>query len=106
MDARHRLRSRADFERVTREGRRTATPEIVAYRVVRPERPEVRVGLSVGRRLGTAVIRNRTKRRLREAVRPLIAALEPCDLVIVARERAVTSSVDDLSAALRAALNG
>src|SRR5260370_7283460 len=47
-----------------------------------------RVGLTVSSQVGGAVVRNRVKRRLREAVRRGLSALPPVDLVIVARSSA------------------
>jgi len=49
------------------------------------------------------VVRNRVKRRLREAVRHEIAGLPAVDLVVVARSSAVKAGVAELRAWLRGA---
>jgi ribonuclease P protein component len=76
-----RLLRHADFERVYKEGRRHFSASMTFFYLVRPQAeihtraaahvPEfgLRVGFTVGRALGGAVVRNRMKRRLREAVR-------------------------------------
>jgi ribonuclease P protein component len=99
----NRLRARADFERVTGQGGRVAVPEFVLYHFARETPPDPRVGLAVGRRIGGAVVRNRVRRRLREAIRPLIPRLAACDVVVVARPPAVRSGVTELGTALEAA---
>jgi ribonuclease P protein component len=105
MHRRHRLRSSADLARVLRSGRRVTAPGLVLYRL-EPGGSEVpRVGFTVGRGLGSAVVRNRTRRRLREAVRPLLGAIVPCDLVIVAREAAVEASGSELARTVADALS-
>jgi ribonuclease P protein component len=62
-----------------------------------------RVGITVSSRVGGAVVRNRVKRRLREAIRHEMAGLPAVDLVLVARPSAVRSGVADFRAFLRAA---
>ncbi len=61
-----------------------------------------RVGLAVSRRLGSAVQRNRIKRLLREAARPLLRAGNGLDRVIVPRPPAVGASWDELRQTLQA----
>ena len=104
---RPRLTRSADFDRVYRRGRSAATRSFVLYAFPSSERDDdahddaetVRLGVSVGRRVGGAVERNRVKRLLREAFWALDAQLpEGHDFVIVARagaaETAEQSGVD------------
>lgn len=57
-----------------------------------------RVGITVGKKLGHAVVRNRVRRRLREIYRIHEAEFLPgWDIVVVARTRAVTASFDQLT---------
>jgi ribonuclease P protein component len=62
-----RLSRSADFDRVFRQGRSHAGRELVLYVFPRGEADEPRLGLSVSRKVGGAVQRNRVKRLLREA---------------------------------------
>jgi len=62
-----------------------------------------RVGITVSSKVGGAVVRNRVKRKLREAIRHEIAGLPAVDLVLVARASAVRAEVTDFRAFLRAA---
>jgi ribonuclease P protein component len=64
-----RLLKHADFERVYKQGRRHFAAHITVFYLARPEGEGWRVGFTVGRVLGNAVVRNRMKRQLREAVR-------------------------------------
>lgn len=60
-----------------------------------------RVGLAVSSKVGDAVVRNRVKRRLREAVRHELSSLPAVDLVIVARGSSVKATVPEMRAWLR-----
>jgi ribonuclease P protein component len=74
-----RLLKHADFDRVYKLGRRQFSPHMTLFYLPQREgaSPEecARVGLTVGKLLGGAVVRNRIKRRLREAVRLRRSAL-------------------------------
>jgi len=88
---RRRLSRSGEFERVYREGRSHASRHLVVYAFPRSddEDTQPRLGISVGRKLGGAVERNRIKRLLREAFWAGAEELTPGhDFVIVARPAA------------------
>jgi ribonuclease P protein component len=85
---RRRLSRSGEFDRVYRDGSSHATRYLVLYTFPRKEaeREEVRLGVSVNRKVGGAVERNKVKRVLREAFWNLSDRLPPGhDFVIVAR---------------------
>jgi ribonuclease P protein component len=80
-----RLTRSTDFKRVRRFGKSYAHPLIVLI-VSEGEDSRTRIGVAAGRSVGGAVRRNRAKRLLREAVRPLIPLIiTGKDLLLVAR---------------------
>jgi ribonuclease P protein component len=110
-----RLTKRADYQRVSR-GRRisieTFTLQSGRREATHPEAANARVGLTVTKRVGGAVERNRVRRRLKEALRaaaPLEAERDH-DYVLVARRdtlgRRFAALVDDVRNAFHAALRG
>ena len=81
-----RLSRSAEFERVYRHGRSTANRHLVLYTFPNPDADRPRLGLSVSRKVGGAVERNRVKRLLREAFAASQADLVGgFDVVVVAR---------------------
>jgi ribonuclease P protein component len=86
---RSRLSRSSDFQRIYRQGSSTASRFLVLYWFRRPAEPGdegPRLGLSVSKKLGGAVVRNRIKRLLREAFQANAGRLaEEYDLVVIAR---------------------
>jgi ribonuclease P protein component len=95
-----RLRDRRDFVRVERGGVRGHSTWITA--VVRPGRG--RIGLTVSRKVGNSVARNRVKRWLREELRHHKQVLAGLDVVFILKPDAATAArevlLDDAAKAL------
>ena len=86
------LRQNRAFKRVYARGRSAASGLLVVY--ARPNRSAGnRLGLTVSSKLGCAVVRNRVRRRLKEAYRLHETDLSSgFDVVLVARSRAVSAT--------------
>lgn len=105
------MRTRADFLRA-QKGRRFNTEtlglEICATPAVLAHAGAARVGFTASAKVGGAVVRNRAKRRMREAARALLPLLarEGHDYVLIARTATVSrpfaALLDDLTKALSA----
>lgn len=87
MHRRHRLTRSQDFDAVYRKGRSTTSRFLVLYWFPREEDgDEPRFGVAVPKSTGTAVQRNRIKRRLRELWRTRLEDVPGgCDYVLVVR---------------------
>ena len=102
---RRRLSRSGEFDRVYREGRSHASRHLVVYAFPRADAESPRLGVSVGRKLGGAVERNRVKRLLREAFWARAEALpDGLDFVIVARPAAGELARDGGGTAIEQAL--
>jgi ribonuclease P protein component len=91
-----RLRERRDFAAVYRRGRPYRS-ELLVLRALRTGQPLSRFGFTAAKTLGNAVVRNRLKRRLREAVRSL-DVVPGWDVVVNARRGAGVADYQRLRA--------
>jgi ribonuclease P protein component len=102
-----RMRRPEDFRRVLRTGRRAGGSVVAGYLLLVGSDGPVRsgdpakVGFIVSRAVGSAVVRNRVKRRLRELMRRRVASLPGgCMLVLRAYPAAASARQEDLAADL------
>lgn len=100
MQRKFRLTRSTDFKRVRRTGKSYAHPLVVLVAQA-SELSRARVGVTAGRTVGSAVLRNRSKRLLREAMRPLLPILPPgWDIILIARPALPLSSLSEIQQAL------
>lgn len=101
---RARISRSGDFDAVYRRGRSAANRHLVVYAFAREDAPPgapARLGLSVSRKVGPAVERNRVKRVLREQFAALTPGLPTgLDVVVIARPGAAEYLAERGSAAL------
>lgn len=118
---RSRLSRSAEFDRVYRQGRSAQHRVLILYRFDRPEDVPAgddgacRIGITVSKKIGGAVQRNRLKRQLNAAIRESEHLDEACDYVAIARQglielsegeggyEALSALVDELAAKLQPA---
>jgi ribonuclease P protein component len=88
VQRRYRLSRSRDFDAVYRQGRSVSTRYLTLYWFARDEAvDEPRLGLAVPKGTGTAVVRNRIKRQLREAWRARVEGIPAGrDYVLVVRQ--------------------
>ena len=103
-----RLRPKGEFEQVRQNGRSWSHPVLVIIAQARTatsiDRP--RVATTAGKRLGSAVVRNRLRRKMREAVRRVYPYLPAqIDLIVMARAPMIDADVPGITAALSEVLH-
>lgn len=92
-----RLRKSVDVQRVQRSGTRIRLQRVLIL-YTPSESEQTRVGFTVSRKVGNAVVRNRVKRWLREAVRHQMADIPSgVDVVVIAHPQAAEANLRLLS---------
>ena len=96
MERRYRLQKNGQFQYVYRRGKSAACKDLV---MLYAKGKGLRVGFSVSKKVGNAVVRNRTKRRLRECFRPYLGDVKNGLYVFVARPSAAEATFQSLEKA-------
>ena len=101
-----RRQRRPEFLRVASAGKKAAVGGVVLQALVRMDDAPARLGFTVTKKVGNAVIRNRTRRRLKEAARILLAQrpVIGADLVLIGRDSTRKRNFITLQADIRRAL--
>ena len=105
LNAENRLRKNSDFRIIYAKGKSYPHPVTVLYVLHRKEHIATgsrRIGFVVSKKQGGAVVRNRIKRRLREALRKKLPELCPgsYDLIFIGRSKAKTADWAELESAI------
>lgn len=85
MKKSYRVKKEKDFQRVFDTGESCANRKFVVYRLADSDQTHFRVGLSVGKKVGNAVNRNRIKRQIRAVLQELKPEIASVDFIIIAR---------------------
>lgn len=90
MNKDQRIKKNKEFRQIFKKGKSFANRQFIVY-VLKSEQPEFRIGLSVSKKVGNAVVRNRVKRYIRQTFLELKDELLPnTDYIIIARPQAAT----------------
>jgi ribonuclease P protein component len=102
-----RLKRRAEFLRVAASGKKAAVGGVVLQVLPRADDGPARLGFTVTRKVGNAVVRNRTRRRLKEAVRLVLrdCQVRGADLVLIGRDSTRKRDFRALQADIKRALD-
>jgi ribonuclease P protein component len=90
MHKQHRLAKREDFNKVFRFGKSVANQQFVLYHLTKPEHEYFRLGVSVSKKIGNAIVRNRLRRIMKEIVRLNKEGITlTADFILIARKPVV-----------------
>lgn len=99
MNRRYRIQENERFQEIRQQGK-SYSNEFLVICILPNALPHSRFGFSINARLGGAVVRNRLKRRLREAMRLRLTMIEPgWDVVVIARRPILCADSHQMDAA-------
>ncbi|SES14848.1 ribonuclease P protein component [Gracilibacillus ureilyticus] len=82
-----RIKKNSEFQKVFKNGASFANRQLVIYYLNKRDQAHYRVGLSVSKKIGNAVVRNQIKRYLRQAFLELNEEIHASyDIIIIARQ--------------------
>ena len=97
-----RLRNRADFSRVYRNGKSFANSQFVVYWSNQSNAKPFRVGISASKKIGNAVVRNRMRRLVKEIVRQMEQQIAiNADIILIVRKPAVNMTYHELQSSIQ-----
>ncbi len=102
----YRVKTEKDFQRVFHQGSSVANRQLVLYVYPKHDQEHFRVGLSVGKKIGNAVVRNQIKRYLRQALLELKPFIQKdIDFILIARLDIKTKSMTQIKKSMVHVMN-
>ena len=96
MKKEYRIKKNQDFQTVFKSGKSSANRQFIVYVYNRDELEHFRIGLSVSKKIGNAVTRNRIKRLIRQFFLEHKDQVQTKDYVIIARKPVAEMSYEDV----------
>jgi ribonuclease P protein component len=97
LEKKYRLSKRDDYNKVYRYGSSSANKQLVIYFMSQPKIDHFRLGLSVSKKIGNAVTRNRVRRMIKEIARlHKLSIKNQMDYIFIARNPTATISYQEL----------
>ncbi len=101
LTQKYRLKSKSDFSKIYRYGHSKANSYLVLYFFPQGKKTAAignpRIGFSVSKKLGNAVVRNKIKRRMRAAIKPYLQLIRSdVDIIFIARKKIKGISFSDV----------
>lgn len=101
MKKKNRIKKNEDFQKVFKHGKSMANRQFVIYMLDQPEEKEFRLGLSVSKKIGNAVTRNRVKRLIRQVFMEEKENLKTgIDYIVIARNPASEMNYHEVQSSL------
>lgn len=101
MKKKYRIKKNKEFQFVFKQGKSYANRQFIIYVQKKAEQPKFRIGLSVSKKIGNSVMRNRIKRRIRQSFFELKDLIKDGnDYVIIARKPAAEMDFHEIKSSL------
>lgn len=101
MQKSYRVKKEKEFQHVFYNGQNIANRQLVIYVLPKDNQQHFRVGLSVGKKIGNAVKRNRVKRYLRQAIHELSTTIrQDIDFIVIARQDIQNKNFHEIKSSL------
>ena len=93
MKKEYRIKKNEDFQTIIKDKKSVANRKFVIYYKVND--CHLKVGISVSKKLGNAVVRNKTKRQVRMMVHDVFDKTQKMDIIVIVRNKFLESSYKD-----------
>lgn len=101
IGSQYRLKKTAQFKELYKKGQSVAGKYMVIYWMAGNSNDKVKLGFSVSKKVGNAVIRNRFKRKLKACILTYLDSLKGYNIIIIARVRITSASYQALAKELK-----
>jgi ribonuclease P protein component len=101
MKKEFRVKKNKEFQEAFKKGKSVANRQFVVYVLKKPEQENFRIGLSVSKKIGNAVVRNQVKRYIRQSFHEFQDRVHTGnDYIIIARKPTADMGMDDIKKSL------